>query len=402
MYTPTVGIVAEYNPFHKGHLYHMEQARKISGADAVVVVMSGPFVQRGEPALIDKWQRARMALAAGANLVLELPAVFAAHNAGVFASSAVDILFSTGVVTHISFGVESPNWRIDKTLNILLEEPPCFKAFLQNFLKKGYSFVEARSLALEEMLPGSANELRGANNTLALSYMLQIHKKKLKLTPVPVKRKGAGYHETGVLGFASATGVRKKLIEGKTSEALKLLPESSAEILRENLKNGRCCIDNSRLWDLLRATLLRCSPEEIAAHAEIGEGIENRLKKEALNSKSYEEWASRCTSKRYPRGRIQRHAVHLLLGLEHWTNRAFQRLGPACIRVLAADAKGRNLLKEMRKKSTLPAITRYGAASGGYAHRMTAFDVLAAELWEQLIPNGELGAEHTRQVIIKQ
>lgn len=401
MHIPAVGIVAEYNPLHKGHLYHIKQARALAEAETVVVVMSGNFLQRGEPALLDKWRRAEMALAAGVNLVLELPVVFSSHNAGVFASSAVDILALSGVVSHISFGVESPDWDVNRILSILLEEPAGFKQFLQSFLKKGYSFVEARSLALETIIPGSSNELRQPNNILALSYLSRIRQKKWNLTPVPVKRIGAGYHETGVCEFPSAAGVRKMLAKGEIDEALDLLPASTAKILRHSIEAGRTLLDSDNLWQLLRAALLRASPQEISQFAEIGEGIEHRLRKTALTCKTFEEWSTRCTSKRYPRGRIQRHAVHFLLGLGHWTNRAFQRTGPAYIRVLGTDAAGRKLLREMRGKALLPVITRYGDANGAQARKMIAFDMLAAEIWEQLIPNGEYGREHTRKVLIR-
>lgn len=401
MQIPTVGIVAEYNPLHRGHIYHIEQARAQSGTEHVVAVMSGNFVQRGEPALLDKWRRTEMALAAGVNLVLELPIVFAAHNAGVFASAAVKILGAAGIVSHMSFGVESPDWRMDTILNILLEESQGFKLLLQSFLKKGYSFVEARALALEKLAPGSTEHLRKSNNILALSYLQCIRGGNLNLQTVPVKRIGAGYHETETEEIASATGIRKKLRSGDTAGALALLPESSAEILKEALLAGRVCLNDERLWGLLRASLLRANAEEISRHAEMAEGIEHRLRREALTSRSFEEWASRCTSKRYPKGRIQRHAAHFLLGLGHWTNRAFQRLGPAYIRVLGADKTGRKMLGTMRKKATLPVITRYGAVQGDYAAKMMRYDQLAVEIWEQLIPGGEFGKEHTRRVIMK-
>lgn len=404
MHIPAVGIVAEYNPLHKGHLYHIEQARAKSGVDSVVVVMSGCFVQRGEPAILDKWQRTEMALATGANLILELPVVFASHNAGVFASAAIDILALSGVVSHISYGVESPDWQVDRILDILLEEPAGFKLFLQNFLKNGYSFVEARSLALDAFIPGTSDELRRSNNILALSYLKRLRQKKWRLTPIPIKRIGAGYHDTGDREdvAASASGVRKKISDGKTEQVFSMLPDHSAEILRRNLSSGRVYQNSNNYWRLLRAVLLRSSPEEISLHAEIGEGIEHRMRKEALSSKTFEEWSTRCTSKRYPRGRVQRHAAHLLIGLGHWDNRAFQRVGPAYIRVLGTDAKGRKLLREMREKSLLPVITRCGAATGAYAKQMMAYDLLAAELWEQLVPCGEFGREHTRKVIIYQ
>lgn len=401
MQIPTVGIVAEYNPLHKGHLYHIGQARAQAGAGRVVAVMSGCFVQRGEPALLDKWRRTEMALAAGANLVLELPVVFASHNAGVFASAAVEILSSTGIVSHICFGVESPDWDMDKVLSILLEEPQGFKLSLQNYLKKGYSFVEARSLALDELMPGSAQYLRESNNMLATSYLLHIRKKNLDIKPIPIKRIGAGYHETEAGEIASATGIRKKLRDGDTAGGLGLLPKSSADILEKELGAERVLLNDDGLWKLLRASLLRATAEDVSRHAEMREGIEHRLRWAALACGSFEEWTASCTSKRYPRGRIQRHAVHFLLGLGHWTNRAFQRMGPAYIRVLGADKTGREMLGVMRKKATLKVLTRCGAARNAYARKMMEYDMLAAEIWEQLIPGSEFGKEHARRVIMR-
>lgn len=402
MHTPAVGIVAEYNPLHRGHSHHIEQARLLSGADSVVAVMSPDFVQRGQPALLDKWTRTEMALSAGVDLVLELPVVFASHNAGVFANAAVDILAATGILTHISYGAETPCWQFDRILDILIEEPEPFKFCLKDHLKKGFSFVEARSIALEELIPGSAQELKKSNNSLALSYMLRIRQKKYDLIPVPVQRIGADYNDTTLSEFSSASGIRKRLEEGDIKRVLTLMPPSSADLLRTAVVRGRACIDFDPFWKNLRAMLLRAAPEEIAGFAEMGEGIENRLRREALESETFDEWASKCASKRYPKGRIQRQAIHFLLGLEHWTNRAFQRVGPAYIRVLGMNEKGRILLHRMRGKTSLPVITRCGAAESEYARKMMSLETLSAELWESFVSKPEYGREHTRKVIIRE
>lgn len=402
MHTPITGIVAEYNPLHLGHQYHMEKARSLSGADGIIVVLSSNFVQRGEPALVSKWERTRAALKCGADLVLELPLVFSSHNAGVFAAAAVDILAMTGIVTHISFGLESPDWQMDKILDILNEEPEPFKFCLKEELDRGYSFVESRARALDRMIPGAAEKLRGSNNSLALSYMLRIKQKKWNIYPVPVKRLGAGYHDMELSEFSSATAVRRSLSTGEVDAALARLPGFSAEIIRDSIANGRACTDHGTMWGLLRSKLISLDPEEISCFAEIGEGIEYLLREKAFKSSSFAEWGDSCTSRRYPLGRIQRHGIHILIGLDHWTNRAFQRTGPPYIRVLGMNEMGRKMLKRMRKTSSLPVITRYGAASqiSGLAALMMKYELTGAEIWEQLVSKGEYGAEHTRKIII--
>ena len=402
MHTPITGIVAEYNPLHLGHRHHMEQARKLSGAEGIIVVLSSNFVQRGEPALISKWERTKATLKCGADLVLELPLVFSSHNAGVFANAAVDILAMTGIVTHISFGLESPDWQMDKILDILIEEPEPFKFCLKEELDKGFSFVESRAAALDRMIPGTAEKLKGSNNSLALSYMLRIKKQNWEIDAVPVKRLGAGYHENELAEFSSATAVRKAISKGKVSEALSQLPDFSAGILNEAIGKGRTCTDEGKLWNILRSKLVSMSPEEISNYAEIGEGIEYLLREKAIVSSSFTEWGKACTSRRYPLGRIQRHGIHILIGLEHWTNRAFQRIGPPYIRVLGMNGKGRKMLRRMSKTASLPVITRCGAASSisDAASKVMNYELIGSEIWEQLVTEGEFGREHSRKIII--
>ena len=380
----------------------MDQARTLSGAEGIIVVLSSNFVQRGEPALISKWERTKAALGCGADLVLELPLVFSAHNAGVFANAAVDILAMTGIVTHISFGLESPDWQMDKILDILIEEPEPFKFCLKEELDKGFSFVESRAAALDRMIPGTAEKLKGSNNSLALSYMLRIKKQNWEIDAVPVKRLGAGYHENELAEFSSATAVRKAISKGKVSEALSQLPDFSAGILNEAIGKGRTCTDEGKLWNILRSKLVSMSPEEISNYAEIGEGIEYLLREKAIVSSSFTEWGKACTSRRYPLGRIQRHGIHILIGLEHWTNRAFQRIGPPYIRVLGMNEKGRKMLRRMSKTASLPVITRCGAASSisDAASKVMNYELIGSEIWEQLVTEGEFGREHSRKIII--
>ena len=204
-----VGIIAEYNPLHNGHTYHLTTARDMSAADAVVVALSSHFVQRGEPAFLDKWQRTRMALSCGADLVLELPCLFSCANAGIFANAGVDILARTGLVTHLSFGMENPCSELDTIAAILVQEPPLFKEKLRFFLDAGYSFVEARSRAVEALLPQGKGFLGGANNSLAVAYSCRVLSGQYGLVLVPVLRKGKGYHDPTPDALASATALRE-------------------------------------------------------------------------------------------------------------------------------------------------------------------------------------------------
>lgn len=403
MRIPTVGIIAEYNPLHNGHIYQLEKARNLSQAEAAVVVLSSNFVQRGEPAIIDKWARAQTALNTGADLVLELPVVFSAHNAGVFANSATDILGSTGIITHLSFGLEDPDWESDIILNILVEEPQEFKSLLKDSLSKGLSFVKARATALDQLLPGSAAKLKKPNNILALAYMLRLSQKKWNMQTLPIKRIGKGYNDDSLSEYSSSSAIRKAIFTGQIDDAISHLPLASAEIVKNAITNGLACTDYGKLWNILRMILMRSTAQEMSKIAEIGEGIEFKLKKTAITSLSFEEWVRRCSGKRYPLGRIRRHAIHTILGLNHWENRAFQRLGPPYIKVLAMNKTGRQLLQKMKQTSLLPIITRCGDAAkiSDYAHKVMSYELLASELWAQLIPNGEFGKEHKRKVIIK-
>ncbi|MEG1824530.1 MAG: nucleotidyltransferase family protein [Cloacibacillus sp.] len=402
MFFPAVGIVAEYNPLHKGHLYHINEARRISSAECAVAVLSSDFVQRGEPALLDKWTRAEAALSCGCDLVLELPVLWSSHNAGVFSNGAVDLLAATGVVSSLAFGAETPDCLTDSIIDILLEEPEPFKLSLKKHLDEGFSFVEARARAADELLPGSARIFSGSNNTLALSYMTRIRQKNYEMAALPIKRVGAAYTSAELEEVSSATAIRKAIKEGRTEEAIGAMPEASASILRGAMLDGRACTDSAVLWKLLRAALLRASAEELRQTAEISEGIEYKMKELALESESFEQWVDGCTSKRYTAGRIRRYAIHVLLGLGHWTNRAAQRLGPPYIRVLGMNSAGRKLLRKMRGKSTLPIAVTCGQAAraSAYAAEAARVDLLAAELWEELIPGGRLGGEHKRKIIM--
>jgi len=383
----TIGIVAEYNPFHQGHRYQINEIKKRNADAAVISVLSSNFLQRGAPALQDKWERARAAVRCGVDLALELPLPFSCNNAGVFADGAVALLKATGVVESISFGMEDETDLIGTISAILVQEPPAFKAILQDFLKKGFSYAQARAEAAEQLCPGAGALLGKPNNTLAFAYAEAALRRHAEFELLPIRRVGTGYHDRSEGKIMSAAGIREALLNGRTESAYRAMPDESASILRENITAGRCCLDWKPLWQALRLLLMRATGTELARYADITEGIENRFLDQYPHCRSFEELIERVATRRYPRTRIRRQLMGLLLNISETDNRLFQRSGPAYIRPLAMNSRGRELLRLMRKKSSLPVITKPAGLRGDdYASKIMALEFRGAALWESFLP----------------
>lgn len=381
-----IGIIAEYNPFHNGHLYQLQQSRKISGCNNTVIVLSSHFVQRGEPAFLDKWTRTEMALKTGADLILELPCSYSCQNAGVFANAAIDLLEKTGIVKYVSFGMETPYVPINTISDILIQEPATFKFLLRSFLDKGSSFVEARARAIDRMLPGAGVFLAAPNNSLALSYVKRIREKGYDLDILPIRRISNSYHDENLNGeISSATSIRLAARLGNMDEACKAIPSCARETFIRNVTTGRAVLSNNILWRLLKTVLLRSKAEDLAKFAEVSEGVENLFKKKVLYSCNIEDFLNSCVSRRYPRSRIQRNLLHILLGLDQQENIFFQRRGPAYIRILGANANGREMIRQMRKTASLPVITRASAPYSHYSRLMMDFEHRTGMIWELLV-----------------
>jgi len=394
-----VGIIAEYNPFHSGHLYHIDMARRQSGANAVIAVLSSNFVQRGEPAFLEKRTRTEMALLHGVDLVIELPALYSSHNAGVFARGAVDTLASTGVVTHISFGMESPEKVNEGLLDILLREPDSFKSALACYLKKGYSFAESRSRAAEALFPGAQDILSKPNNTLAFSYLLRIREKNYPIIPVPTRRIGEAYHSTEPGMLPSATAVRLALKENRM-EILEKLPQESARLIERDIQGGRCLLSDHYYWRILRSVIIRLEAHEIRGFAEMSEGLEHRILDKAKKSVSLQEFVDSCASRRYPRTRIQRHLVHILLGLRQEDNRRAERMSPPYMKILGMNDRGKDLLRRMTTTSSAPVVYRHKKFPESFEKTVADFEYRACGIWENLVGSPEPERERYAPPII--
>ena len=222
---------------------------------------------------------------------------------------------------------------------------------------------------------------------------MRIAQKKYPIQTAPILRIGAGYHEENPTEISSATAVRKLIKEGQAERALSLLPDFSAEIVAQSIQEGTLFSDEDTLWRILKSHLLLTTPKQLAQFAEMREGLENRLLQMATEAASFEDFIDRCISRRYPRGRIQRHCIHFLLGLDHWSNRAFQRLGPPYIRVLGANGTGREVLRKMRDTATLPVISRTIAPGTPYAQKLMQLEHRGGQMRELMIASNRLHIE---------
>ena len=370
----SVGIIAEYNPFHNGHKYHLEQALTESGADVCVSVISGNFTQRGEIALLDKWTRAEMAVRNGVNLVVEMPAVFACSNAGYFAEAGVEILEGLGAES-ICFGSESGNTeelsRIAREIESNMEN---LEDEIKTGVKDGLSYPRARSQAILKLFgENAASVIESPNNILAIEYIRRMKNAR----PLAVKRLGAGYHDTDSLdGMASATAVRKLLKEG--GDISRMVPEFSREILNRN--RGRLT-DSSMLTPLIIQKVLMTSAEDLNRIFGAEEGLGNILKSRVRYWKSYEDIIDDLKSKRYTRTRIERMLVHTLLG----TKREDMMSASKYIRVLAFDEKGSRYLKQVKKAGSckLPVITNINKDAACFPEISMTLekDILATDIY---------------------
>ena len=343
-----VGIVAEYNPFHTGHAYHIAETRRLLGEDrGVVCVMSGSWVQRGECAITDKWTRAAMALQGGADLVLELPLPWAISSAEGFARGAVTVLKATGIVETLSFGSESGRLEVLRRVAEGLDGE-AYKKALRDELDKGGSFAEARQKAALRTLGAQAKTLQGANDSLGVEYLRAAEK---GLTAVAIMRRGA-FHDCACPeeGFASASHVREILRGGK--EPLPWMEERDLGLLKE--------AGIARMKNVERAflALLRRMEEKdfsILPDSGAAEGLPARLVKAAARAGSLEEFYALSKTRRYAHARIRRLALWAFLGLRE-TDRPVG--GPAYLRVLGMNSRGKGMLREMKRAATLPVLTK--------------------------------------------
>ena len=345
----TAGIICEYNPFHQGHKYHIEKTREITGADCIVAVMSGNYVQRGDVAVFDKEIRAAAAMENGIDLVIELPAVMSLCGAERFASCGVEILDSFGLIDFISFGAESDNMeKLSEIADILINEPKEYKAALSDSLKKGLSYAAARCTAVDLLLPGSKNILSAPNNILAIEYIKALKRINSPIKPLAIKRFGSGHNSLDISGgIISASALRKLILGGR--DISDYVPQS-ANILYKGAKIHQ----TESMSRAILANLYKLSLEELSEIADVSEGLEHKIKKELKVCRDFSALCDRVKSKRYAHSRIRRILLSSYLGIKK-----SDLVPPQYIKILDFNETGRKILNKAKQEAKLPLVKNY-------------------------------------------
>lgn len=360
-----VGIIAEYNPFHNGHFYHMQEAKRATNAEYCVCVVSGNFTQRGEPSIINKWSKAYMALCCGADLIIELPTIYSTSSAENFASGAIKILNSLKIVTDVAFGTECNDIAtLNNIANVVYSEPKEYKNILNHELKRGLSYPSARENAIMMYLNDIkryANVMASSNNILAIEYLKALKAQKSRINPIAIKRNKVYYNdETIVDGLASATAIRKFLARKEYADVRKVVPRSTYQILGEEIKKGKVILSIKDFEKEIIYNLRKMSIEEIANLPDVSEGLEYSIKRAAEESNDINEIIEKIKSKRYTQTRIQRILIYSLLNINKKDMQNSKNIIPYT-RILGFNQRGRMLLSEIvRENPKINMITSVG------------------------------------------
>lgn len=358
-----VGIVVEYNPFHNGHALHVKESKKTTDADLMIAVMSGNFLQRGEPALVPKWYRAKMALLNGVDIVVELPYSFATQKADTFAYGAISILDALGCKA-ICFGSESGN--IDEfhdTLFFLEKKKEAYNEHIQSHLKKGVSYPKAQALAFQQLSPpNNALDLSKPNNILGIQYVNAIQKIGSPMEAKTIVRKSAQYHDEHFNkddSIASATSIRKAIFSHENWEnyVSPYIPNTTLTVLKNYYDIFGHFQNWETYWPYLQFRLLQATPEELREIYEVEEGIEHRLISSAFTSTSFQQFMEKMKTKRYTWTRLQRICVHILVNVKKIEMKKRMEQ-PTYIRLLGMTIKGREYIRKNKKNFPLPLISK--------------------------------------------
>ena len=348
-----LGIVSEYNPFHNGHLMHLQKSKELTHTDFTIAVMSGNFVQRGDTSIVDKWTKAEMALKSGVDLVIELPTLYAISSAENFADGAIKILNSLGIVDYVSFGSEIGEITpLDDVASVLYKEPKEFSSLITRQLRSGLSYPKARELAIQ-MYFGSSQKyidvLENPNNILGIEYLKSLKRLKSPITPITLKRKYSDYNSNDIKsGIASATAIRTMLQKGKNIHYV--VPYETYELLEEKKKYGQIIPSLSIFSKEIIYTLRKMTLSEIATLPDVSEGLENKIKAAVNTSNNLEELILKIKSKRYTQSRIQRILLYALLNISE-KDIAMSKKQMPYIRVLGFNKNGKKIISAIANQN---------------------------------------------------
>lgn len=403
-----LGIIAEYNPFHNGHLLHLEKSKKICDAQYSVCVMSGNFVQRGNTSVVNKWVKAEMALKSGVDLVLELPTVYSISSAENFAEGAIKLLNSLKIVDTVSFGSENSDINVlNRISSVLQEEPKQYLELLNSELKKGLSFPKARENAILLYLNDEKylNILNQPNNTLAIEYLKALKKYKSHISPISVKREKVFYNSNCIVDeYASATAIRNMIIHEQFNDIRKVVPASSYNLLMNEIEEGHLVIDISKFEKEILYAIRRLSADDIKNFPEVTEGLENAIKNASNSCNNLSELINIVKSKRYTQTRIQRILLYILLNITK-KDMYLSRKNIPYARILGYSPQGKELISEIYKanpKITLiTSVKNFLDSSNNKTYKyMLNKDILATNIYTLAYKNNSTAnLDYTKKIV---
>lgn len=394
------GIITEYNPFHKGHAYHLTCCRKDTNATGVVCIMSGNFMQRGIPAIVDKWKRAEMAIKNGVDLVLELPLVYSISSAEQFAFGGVSLLNNLGIVDNIYFGSEEGNIDILNSIaDTLVNEPDEYKELLKKNLANGLPFHTSRSNAISDFLgdDNTKEVLSNSNNILGIEYIKAIKTLNSSIIPKTLKREGSSYNEKNLnTSFSSATSIRNALKSDSIESLKNSLTNETYDILYDLSKKNYKFVFEEDMFKYIKYKLLT-DDTALSKLPDASEGLDNKIYKEILNVNSLDELILSSKSKRYTYTRINRIIAQCFLNLENYDLLKLAKTPAPYARVLGFNDNGRKILKQIKKNSHIEIITKLPRNN---LCEHLKLDILGTKAYSVLNPNVNPMADYFNGPII--
>lgn len=403
-----LGIIAEYNPFHNGHLLHLTKSKEETGAEYSICIMSGNFVQRGNTSIVNKWVKTEMALKSGIDLVLELPTVYAISSAENFAEGAIKLLNSLKIVDTVSFGSENSNIDIlNRISGILYEEPKQYVEFLNEELKKGLSFPKARENAILLYLNDQkySNILNQPNNTLAIEYLKALKKYKSHIMPIAIKREKAFYNSNCIVDeYASATAIRNMIVNNQFNDIRKVMPRLAYDLLMQEIENNQYVIDISKFEKEILYSIRRLSTADLKKFPEVNEGLENAIKNAANSCNTLAELINIIKTKRYTQTRIQRILLYILLNITKKDMYISRKTVPYA-RILGYSQKGKELISKIYnanpKITLITSVKNFFDSSNNKTYKhMLSKDILATNIYTLAYKNNSVAnLDYTKRIV---